>query len=30
MRIRGYYDGTSSKEVDQLIKDVDQLIKEKN
>lgn len=29
MRIRGYYDGTSQKEVDELIKDIDLLLKEK-
>lgn len=28
-RIRGYYDGTSTKEVDQLLKDIDLLLKEK-
>lgn len=28
MRIRGYYDGTSEKEVDKLIKDIDILLKE--
>lgn len=29
MRIRGYYDGTSTKEVDKLIKDIDLLVEEK-
>ena len=29
MRIRGYYDGTSAKEVDKLIKDIFSLLKEK-
>ncbi len=29
MRIRGYYDGTNSEEVDQLIKDIDLLLEEK-
>ena len=28
MRIRGYYDGTNSKEVDRLIKDIDLLLNE--
>jgi len=28
MRIRGYYDGTSAKEVDKLIHDIDHLLKE--
>lgn len=28
MRIRGYYDGTSTKEVDKLILDIDRLLKE--
>lgn len=28
MRIRGYYDGTSTKEVDKLIKDIDLLLEE--
>lgn len=29
MRIRGYYEGTSSQQVDMLIKDIDQLLEEK-
>ena len=29
-RIRGYYDGTSEKEVDQLIHDIDQLLHQEN
>lgn len=29
MRIRGYYDGTSTQEVDKLIKDIDSLLEEK-
>lgn len=29
MRIRGYYEGTSSQQVDKLIKDIDQLLEEK-
>jgi hypothetical protein len=29
MRIRGYYDGTNSKEVDELIGDIALLVKEK-
>lgn len=29
MRIRGYYDGTNTKEVDEMIKDINQLLEEK-